>query len=342
MTRNPRTPGRIDEPTVGISADAIDPDALQTRSPDHQPRQPGLISEPTEAMASDPEMYSEIGNSKKEPAYYLHGVSDPRQKSIGWRWVALALAVLLIVWIALSWIQGLTSLYIENAFLGVSLAIISLAAVVVFTMVIAREVRAFALIDRISDRAIHLSSAVSSGRVDKVEVVLKETIENIRQNEPKLVLQFEKASSSATTPEDFLRQLDNIVLLELDKKADALIKQMAMSTGVAVAITPHPAFDALVVLVQSIRLTRRLGDIYGLAPTGLSAAKLFIYTFNSAILASATHLATDTLIEAFGSDFVKVVGKYATEAGVTGYRVYRLGRMVRSTCRPIGSPQKLE
>jgi len=153
-----------------------------------------------------------------------------------------------------------------------------------------------------------------------------------------LVRQFEQAASSAATSKDFLRQLDNMVLLELDRKADVLIKQVAMSTGIAVAITPHPAFDAMVVLVQSMRLTRRLGDIYGLSPTGLSAVKLFIYTFNSVALASATHVATDTLIEAFGSDFVKIVGKYATEAGVTGYRVYRLGRMVRKTCRPTAPP----
>lgn len=331
MSGDLRVPGRVFDPTVVID-DRPMPDAPHRAEEKSQStRMPGVVDGPTEALAENAER--NVEKSSTAPA--RQSLRARLAKISLWQWSGLSVSSLLALYLGYNWIGALAELLRDHLAIGLALSALSIVAVTVVGLSVAREIRAFNSIDNINRRTEALAQAIANNRLDLAKECLRDTIANIAIANPGLIQQFNDAARGTQRVEDYLRQFDNLVLQALDKQADALIRQSATGTGIAVAIIPHPAFDALVVLGRGIGLSRKIGELYGLRPTGLSSFMLFRYTLNNVLLAASVDMGTDTLLEAFGVDLAKTLGKYATEAGVMGYRMYRLGKMTQRTCRPL-------
>ena len=100
------------------------------------------------------------------------------------------------------------------------------------------------------------------------------------------------------------------------------------------AIVPHPAFDAAVVLWRTLVMTRRIGAIYGLRPGGLSSWRLFSHSIKSALLAAGMDALTRMMADA-AEDAVARALKPLAEGVVIGIRVHRFGQLAIGMCRPV-------
>ena len=142
----------------------------------------------------------------------------------------------------------------------------------------------------LSDRGAQIRLALASENLSLLRETLEPTLNNLRRRNSSLMTEFDDAAKKRETASDYLKQFDNIVLTRLDEEADAAIKRSAFSGGVMIAILPHPALDAAAALWRSTVLTRKIGQIYGLEPTGLSSLRLLKYSITTAIIAAGTSL----------------------------------------------------
>jgi uncharacterized membrane protein YcjF (UPF0283 family) len=180
-----------------------------------------------------------------------------------------------------------------------------------------------------------MHAALASNNLPELRAALEPALQNLRHRHPGRIAEFEEAAQTRETAAEYLKQFDNIVLTPLDREAADAINRSAFTGGVAVAIIPHPSLDAAVALWRAARLIRRIGEIYGLEPTGLSSLRLLRHAIATAIIAAGSDVAADAMLQQVGTEATNKMFSRLGEGSVTAWRLYRLGSHARKLCRPI-------
>ncbi|MDB4630988.1 DUF697 domain-containing protein [Pseudomonadales bacterium] len=275
--------------------------------------------------------------------------TDIESENIALKKVSSPWAILLCtsVFLFLSWtmydlLMLIIDVYTSNLFMGVVLAILGMLFVSSLVWLVVYEYKAWKSFDTISHRQSVINTAVKNNDLQLIKDTLFETLSNIKSVNPVLVSQFEDASFVNDTPEEYLRQLENIVLHPLDKQTDAIIKKSSIAAGLSVFIIPHPALDAIAVTWCGFILSNKVAAIYGVKPSGLSSFRLFKYILSNAVIAAGAEVASETIADVVGDNVTENAGEImfgslfskVGEGAVTVWRIYRLGRIVRLTIRP--------
>lgn len=333
MTTESRRPGRVTEAAHSIRQ----ADAPRAHEAQHQPpegaaqpgpalHQPGRVHQPASVMADE-----------QPPAPAAPPLSYWRSHP----WVTTGLLALLLVLILLGWQWGstLATLWQTQPWLAALLSLLTAAVVLVLGRAVITEYRAARRIDRLQRRREQIEQALETNDLAALHTALGPTLAALTARQPALVREYEVAARETDHARDQAALFDNLVLRQLDEEADQAINRASLTVGAAVAIVPHPALDAIVVLWRASVLIRRIGEIYGLAPTGLSSLRLLKHAVTSAIMAAGLETAGDLVLEEVGRGMLASTGKRFTEGAVMAVRLRRLGRMTQSLCRPLPTPQ---
>ena len=255
-----------------------------------------------------------------------------------WMVALLAGLALLLAWGFTSMILGIQNFYGQSPLIGIPLAILGLAFGATLIWVFVREYRAFRQVDRLKAESKALSESLEQDDKRGVLDALAPRLTALRLAEPEIVAQFEAAARGSNHARRVHELFRNIVLSTLDEKAEKVIDREAMQTALAVAILPHPALDAAVVLWRSCGLVRKISTIYGVEATGLSSLRLLQHIIQSAMMAAAAESISEILVrESFAGTlgrFVKSLG----EAAVTYARFRLLGNFAKEMLVPVVIP----
>jgi putative membrane protein len=134
---------------------------------------------------------------------------------------------------------------------------------------------------------------------------------------------------------DVIELLNREVFAPMDREADQRIAKAALRAGFGVTSCPHPALDAVVVLVLSVMLIRDLMKVYGLRH---SMRSLFRVMTRSLFLASSTALmstAVEFAVKAAQDRLAAAVVGTAGEALVVARRMLALGAVAKAEIRPL-------
>jgi putative membrane protein len=291
----------------------------------------GVVKEEAESFTDHEELHD-----IEQQAVSLKKIRSP------WSLLFSSSAVLFLCWTAYDYSTFVTEVYHSSIFVGLLLALLGILLLVSLIFLIIYEYKAWKSFDDLAHRNHVIDTALKNIDLQLTKDALSDTLSNIKALNPDLVSQFEDASLVNTTPEEYLIQLENIVLIPLDIQADTIIKKSAMAAGVSVSVIPHPALDAIAVTWYSYILSKKIAAIYGVRPSGLSSIRLFKYILSNAVIAAGAEVASAAIGDGvaqsatesageilFGSLFSKV-----GEGAVTVWRLYRLGRIVRLAIRP--------
>ncbi len=275
----------------------------------------------------------EAPNSTDDSAIALN-VSPPSKISV-WRSLFWLTTAIFSTWGLSSSTLTLIELWQQNKAVAIPIGALGILLLTLLILALKEEVMAMQRIDRLEIIQAEILQARNTADLPKLKSSLKSTLNNLELRHPDLMLTFKEASSTRTDCNDYIETLNNLVLLRLDEAVNSTIKRSSLMIGTAVAISPHPALDAIIVLWRAQALVREIGEIYGLRLTGLSSWKLMKYLFNSALIAAAMDAAGSLLLEEAGRGAIESAGKKAAEGLVVGSRIYRLGVIAQKTCRPI-------
>ncbi|GEP59259.1 DUF697 domain-containing protein [Reyranella soli] len=134
---------------------------------------------------------------------------------------------------------------------------------------------------------------------------------------------------------DVIDLLNREIFQAMDREADQRIQKAALRVAFGVSSCPHPALDAVVVLVMSVMLIRDLMAVYGLRH---SLRSLFRVMTRSLFLASSTALmstAVEFAMKAAQDRLAAAVVGTAGEALVVARRMLALGAVAKAEIRPL-------
>lgn len=334
-----RRPGRVPEPASSHDDSGRPAQIDQTESerktsdgeegvssPEQMDRKPGKVTDPSEPLgpATDTEEpLTPIVLSEIDP--------PPRSAWFSVFWLLLAC---IAFWGIGSATLNLVELWHRHTMLAAPLGLASVVLVGLLIRAMWLEWLAMRDVDALADRRKALVAALERDDIDALKLALRPTLDKLKVRDLKLIEEFEEAVVDSTDCADYLRTFENIVLQPLDEKAKEVVRNGSIATATAVAIVPHPAFDAVVVLWRALVMTRRIGSIYGLRPGGLSSWRLLSHSLKSALLAAGMDTITTILADASASTMARML-KPLAEGGVIGVRIFHLGRLTVDMCRPV-------
>ncbi len=253
-------------------------------------------------------------------------------------WLAMGSAALILVLIVVSAAVSLAESAIRD---GSVLDGLYLVALVVLSgslaWLVARQTRALRKLksaERAREMAAQLVKLDGAGSGMRLLGALRE----VYSDKP-LILGRLNAAALALQPHhsdrDVIDLLNREIFEAMDREADQRIQKAALRAGFGVSSCPHPALDAVVVLVLSVMLIRDLMVVYGLRH---SLRSLFRVMTRSLFLASSTALmstAVEFAMKAAQDRLAAAVVGTAGEALVVARRMLALGAVAKAEIRPL-------
>lgn len=230
---------------------------------------------------------------------------------------------------------ALVELWHQQILLAAPLAAAGLILLLLMTRALYLEWQAIRIVDGLALRREMVESAIRNDDLQSLKAALDATLKNLQIQYPVLMAEFNATAGSRFQCADYLELFENLVVSRLDKDAQALINQNSVTIGVAVAVSPHPVLDALVVMWRAMVMTRKLAAIYGLNPTGFSSWRLMRHALGSALLAAGMETLTSLAVDQTEKGIAERIGKYLSEGAVIVVRVRRLGQLTQKICRPL-------
>ena len=332
-----RQPGLVDEDTTPLNSESYSPESElaglsspgnlhaydRTGQDTLLDRTPGRENGPTQAI------------EQEKPSLTLTQETEGYAKQNQWSRLFRVSVIFIACWLLYTTFVSLIDAWKTSLWLAIPLIIISIIFLITLIVLVLRERRAINLIDQRQKTHQQIRLYVADGSIIAIHETLTPILTNIKTHYPEEFQQFDEARNDRHTVQEYLSLLDSVVLSTLDRDVDYAIKKASLSVASLVAISPHPALDAIIVMIRANMLIRKIGHIYGLEPTGLSSLYLFRHTILSAISAAGIETLGSVALEEIGSGVTEKAAKILTEGLVSASRMYRLGKLTKKIIRPV-------
>jgi uncharacterized membrane protein YcjF (UPF0283 family) len=253
-------------------------------------------------------------------------------------WLALLSAALILVLI----VGSATVTFAANALregsivdLTLLLALIVLVGSSLYMLV--RQSRAFWKLksaERAREMAARLSKLDSAGS----GIRLMGALEALYSDNSAVLGELHAVSSALQphhTDRDVIELLNRDVFSSMDREADQRIQRAALRASLGVSACPHPALDALVVLVISISLINDLMRIYGLRHSARGLYRVLTRVLFTASSTAVMSTVVEFAMRAAQDRIAAAVVGTAGEAFIVARRMFALGALAKREIRPL-------
>lgn len=145
---------------------------------------------------------------------------------------------------------------------------------------------------------------------------------------------------------DLFMLAERDLLADMDAKANAIILSSSKRTSIVTAISPRALIDLLFVVVENMRLIRRLSQLYGGRPGLFSSWRLTRSVIAHLALTGGISAGDSLIQDALGHGLAAKVSARLGEGVINGMLTARVGRAAMSVCRPLpfmaGKPPSLK
>ncbi len=268
----------------------------------------------------------------------LPGRSDGEGRPSLAAWLAMGSAALILALIVVSSAVSLALDAIRDRSLldGLYLAALVVLAGSLLT-VAARQTRALRKLksaERAREMAAQLAKLDSAGSGMRLLGALRA----VYSDKPVILGQL-NAAALALQPHhsdrDVIELLNREIFEAMDREADRRIQKAALRAGFGVSACPHPALDAVVVLVIGVMLVRDLMAVYGLRHSLRGLVRVMTRALFLASSTAVMSTAVEFAVKAVQDRFAAAVVGTAGEALVVARRMLALGAVAKAEIRPL-------
>ena len=134
---------------------------------------------------------------------------------------------------------------------------------------------------------------------------------------------------------DVIELLNREIFSAMDREADQRIQAAAIRATLGVSSCPHPALDAVVVLVVSVLMIRDLMTTYGLRHSLRSLVRVLTHSLFTASSTAVMSSVVEFAMRAAHDRLATAVVGTAGEALVVARRMFALGALAKAEIRPL-------
>lgn len=250
-------------------------------------------------------------------------------------WSAIAGVVLMAA--GLWFVQLVEDLFRRSPAFGYAgMALIALAALALLALMI-REARAIGRQRRIAKihAALARARAADDGKAARAQLETLLALYDDRPDSARGRAQLRDAMRQIVDGRDLIDIAERNLMTQLDDEAKREIAQAAKRVSVVTAISPRAIFDVLFVAAHTLRLVRRIAEIYGGRPGALGFFKL-MRSVLAHLAITGGMAAGDTLLQqVLGQGLAARISARLGEGVLNGLLTARVGLSAISVCRPM-------
>ena len=215
----------------------------------------------------------------------------------------------------------------------------ALAALVVLAAlaIIARELFGLARLNRIDRLNARAQAAIAADDSAAARIIVTD-VANLYGDRPDTARG--RAAIAARHGEiidgaDLIRLAERDLLLPLDQRARRLVIDSAKRVSVVTAVSPRALVDVIFVLAESLRLIRRVSDLYGGRPGGIGFFRLARQVIGHLAVTGSIAVGDSLLQEMIGQGLAAKLSARLGEGVVNGLLTARIGIAAIDVCRPL-------
>jgi putative membrane protein len=252
-------------------------------------------------------------------------VPKKRSSRLG-RWFFAALGALLGALLVLDAVDFLAAQFQRSQALGAFFSVLIGAVLFTAAAWIIREARAYQGLRHVDHARARLAAP---GLGDAA--VLEALEEGFGGTEA--FARFRASTHGGMTREQILALFGEIVLRPLDRAAYEAVARASRDVGVATAIAPTALLDTAILLWRTIRMIRRVAEIYG-HRAGIAGTLLLLRRIaTGAAIVAATDVAGNLLVQQLGGALAEILATKIGEGAVAATRTTRIGLYTMQLCR---------
>ena len=316
----------IDDSNAYVDADDNARNELRAKSLSENKRETGKVQ--AEAVQITEEE-SQGDDEHAAPSYILKKNKEYSAKK---RLCYVVMLVSLIVWSLYEAVSWSLAKWHESILAGLSTTVLLISILSFLVFVIINDVKAILAIRKIK-KTLSVSGNTHYSD-EQIHSYIKRILETIKLEKPDTYNDFIKISKTRTDMNELISLFKNTVLADVDKEVDRQIEKYAKSSSIALAVLPHPALDALVIIIQAIRMTKHVGSLYGIHTGFFTSILLMRETIKNIMLLASIDFVGEVLADEFSTGIAGKAGKGIAKGAVIYYRVRRLGNATKKLCRP--------
>lgn len=134
---------------------------------------------------------------------------------------------------------------------------------------------------------------------------------------------------------DMLGLAERELLRPLDAKARALVMASAKRVSVVTAVSPRAAFDLIFVLFETVRLIRRMSELYGARPGTVGLVRLVRDVLAHLAVTGSIAIGDGLIQQVVGHGLATRLSAKLGEGVVNGLLTARIGLAAMDLCRPM-------
>lgn len=250
-------------------------------------------------------------------------------------WSALSGVILMAL--GLWFTQLVEDLFRRSPVMGyIGLALIGLAALALLVMA-ARELRGISRQRHIARMHTAFADArqKDDGKAARVQLADMLTLYSTRPDTARARDHIQAAMTEIVDGRDLIDIAERHLMRPLDEAAQREIARAARRVSVVTAISPRAIFDVLFVAAHTLRLVRKIAEIYGGRPGALGFFKL-MRSVLSHLAITGGMAAGEALVQQFlGQGLAARISARLGEGVLNGLLTTRVGLSAMAICRPM-------
>lgn len=320
----------------------LDPERVEpVRPAEPPPRRPPPV--PPVELTPDRVVAAPAGGDDGEEATEDAAEATPplaalldRPKSRAGRWLAAAVAALLLVALGFDTADLLQRSFAASVALGAAVALLTaVAAGATLTLVVKELVslRRLRRIEALRGEAGHLT-ADGHGGADRFAGGVAALYAGRLDLEPALV-RLKDAVTDAHDDGEVVRLIDRELLSVIDRRAYQAVLRASRDTAIGTALSPAAILDLLVVLWRNLKLVREVSGLYGARPGYLGSLRLLRRMLANLAVAGVAESAHHVAVEALGGSLAAALSTRLGQGVINGLLTARVGLAAMHLCRPV-------